>query len=76
MIAGKLQDRGIGISRDHPRFQGSNPANICNRGATGMGVQLEVTRDLRDDLHKVKVIAQAVRAALSNYVTITNHEAM
>ena len=67
MIAGELQDRGIGISKDHPRFQGSNPANICNRGATGMGVQLEVTRDLRDDLQKVKVIASAVRAALLNY---------
>ena len=64
LIGGELQDRGIGVSKDHPRFQGSNPANICNRGATGMGVQLEVTRDLRDDLEKVKVIAQAVRAAL------------
>ena len=67
MIAGELQDGGIGVSSDHPRFQGSNPANICNRGATGMGVQLEVTRDLRDDLQKVKVIARAVRAALLNY---------
>jgi phage replication-related protein YjqB (UPF0714/DUF867 family) len=67
MIAGELQDRGIGISKDHPRFQGSNPANICNRGATGMGVQLEITRDLRDDPHKVNVIARAVRAALLNY---------
>ena len=63
-IAKKLQNRGIGVSKDHPRFLGSNPNNICNRGATGMGVQLEVTRDLRDDLDKVKVIAQAVRAAL------------
>jgi phage replication-related protein YjqB (UPF0714/DUF867 family) len=67
MIAGELQDRGIGFSKDHPRFQGSNPANICNRGATGMGVQLEVTRDLRDDLQKVEMIARAVRAALLNY---------
>ena len=67
MIAGELQDRGIEVSRDHPRFRGSNPANICNRSATGMGVQLEVTRDLRDDLHKVRVIARAVRAALLNY---------
>jgi phage replication-related protein YjqB (UPF0714/DUF867 family) len=67
MIAGELQNRGIGVSKDHPRFQGSNPANICNRGATGMGVQLEVTRDLRDDHKKVKVIARAVRAALLNY---------
>jgi phage replication-related protein YjqB (UPF0714/DUF867 family) len=67
MIARALQDRDIGVSNDHPRFQGSNPANICNRGATGIGVQLEVTRDLRDDLNKVKVIARAVRAALLNY---------
>ena len=67
MIAGELQERGIGVSKDHPRFQGSNPANICNRGTSGMGVQLEVTRDLRDDLQKVKVIARAVRAALLNY---------
>jgi hypothetical protein len=29
-----------------------------------MGVQLEVTRDLRDDLRKVEVISRAVRAAL------------
>jgi phage replication-related protein YjqB (UPF0714/DUF867 family) len=73
MIAGELQDRGIGISKDHPRFQGSNPANICNRGATGMGVQLEVTRDLRDDLHRVKLLARAVRAAIANYEALNNN---
>ena len=66
-IAKKLHERGIGVSKDHPRFQGSNPDNICNRGATGIGVQLEVTRDLRDDLNKVKLIALAVRAALLNF---------
>ena len=67
LIARELEDRGIGASIDHPRFQGSNPDNICNRGATGKGVQLEITRDLRDDLETVKVIAQAVRAALINF---------
>lgn len=67
MIARELEKEGIGVSNNHPRFQGSNPDNICNRGATGIGVQLEITRDLRDDLHKVKGIARAVRAALSNY---------
>jgi len=67
LIAKELQSREIGVSNDHPRFQGSNPDNICNRGATGIGVQLEVTRDLRDDLKKVKTIARAVRAALSNF---------
>ena len=67
LIAKELQNRAIGVSNHHPRFKGSNPANICNRGATGAGVQLEVTRDLRDDLKKVKEIARAVRAALLNF---------
>ncbi len=67
LIARELEDRGVSVSNDHPRFQGTNPENICNRGATGIGVQLEVTRDLRDDLGKVEVIARAVRAALLNF---------
>ncbi len=67
MIAKELQDRGIRISNDHPGFQGSNPDNICNRGATGKGVQLEITRDLRDDLKKVEIISEAVRSALINF---------
>ena len=67
MIAFELQDRAINVSFDHPRFQGSNPDNICNRAATGIGVQLEVTRDLRDDPQKVSLIARAVRNALLNY---------
>ena len=67
LIARELKDRGVGVSDDHPRFQGSNPDNICNRGATGKGVQLEITRDLRDDLKKVEMISEAVRSALLNF---------
>ena len=67
MIAEELQNCAIDISFDHPRFRGSKPDNICNRGSTGIGVQLEVTRDLRDDPQKVESIAQAVRAALSKF---------
>jgi phage replication-related protein YjqB (UPF0714/DUF867 family) len=67
MVANELRNRAINVSHDHPRFQGSNPDNICNRGATGIGVQLEVTRDLRDDPQKIKLIALAVRAALLNF---------
>lgn len=29
------------------RFQGVHPANLCNRAACGMGVQLEISRSLR-----------------------------
>jgi phage replication-related protein YjqB (UPF0714/DUF867 family) len=64
VIADALEAGGIKVSKAHPRFRGVNPDNICNRGRTKMGVQLEVTRDLRDDLRKVEVISRAVRAAL------------
>ena len=35
---------------DDPELQGTNPCNICNRGASGAGVQLEIMRGLRDAL--------------------------
>ena len=67
VIANELKARGIRISKEHPGFQGSNPHNICNRGTSGKGVQLEITRDLRDDLKKVNLIAEAVQAGLMRY---------
>jgi len=63
-IAAELQSRGIGVSLKDARYKGANPDNICNRGRTGKGVQLEITRDLRDDPAKKEIIAEAVRASL------------
>lgn len=63
-IAAELQARGVGVSLKNSRFKGANPGNICNRGRTGKGVQLEITRDLRDDPAKKEIIAEAVRASL------------
>lgn len=34
----------------NPRLQGKSASNICNRGRRGVGVQLEISRDLRDEL--------------------------
>ena len=65
VFANELKSRGIRVSKEHPDFQGSNPHNICNRGTSGKGVQLEITRDLRDDLKKVNLIAEAVQAGLT-----------
>lgn len=64
LIAAELKAAGINACGDHPRFQGVNPDNICNRGATRKGVQLEISRDLRDDPANVERICHAVRAAL------------
>jgi phage replication-related protein YjqB (UPF0714/DUF867 family) len=72
IIAKELDAKGIRVSKEHPGFQGSNPNNICNRGASGKGVQLEITRDLRDDLEKVQLISEAVKAALFHYLMGTH----
>jgi phage replication-related protein YjqB (UPF0714/DUF867 family) len=45
-IAGRLQAAGFDVDR-HPGLQGASSANICNRGTSGQGVQLELTMSLR-----------------------------
>ena len=64
-IAAELEVRGIGVFMKNSRFRGANPDNICNRGRTGKGVQLEITRDLRDDPAKKEIIVEAVRTSLA-----------
>lgn len=65
IIAHALEARSIGVSMEDLRFQGLNPNNICNRGTTKKGVQLEISRDLRDDIGKIEIISVAVAASLS-----------
>ena len=64
-IARELGSKGIAVRRGDGRFEGSNPDNICNRGVTGKGVQLEITRGLRDDMAKRELISDAVRNVLT-----------
>ena len=50
-IRARLTEAGF-VVKESPRtaLQGRNPANICNRGASGAGVQLEISRGLRQKL--------------------------
>lgn len=48
---------------DGHRFPAVNPDNVCNRGARGQGVQLEITHPLRRSRAAVR-LAGAVRGAL------------
>jgi phage replication-related protein YjqB (UPF0714/DUF867 family) len=63
-IADELVSSGIIVPKGHGRFKGLNPDNICNRGANKKGVQMEITRGLRDDFKKRQLISEAVQAAL------------
>jgi len=50
-------------------LQGVSSRNICNKGCRGCGAQLEISRDLRDELkrggEKFAAFASAIRAALT-----------
>ncbi len=46
--------------------RGNHPDNICNRGITGKGVQLEISRPLRDSPQAWSKIAAAVGHALAS----------
>ena len=67
MISYELKSRRIIVPQKNRGFQGIDPNNICNRGANGKGVQLEITRGLRDELKSRCEIAEAVRTALAKY---------
>ncbi len=40
----------IALTNDKPEFQGLSIHNICNKGKSGRGVQLELTRSLRETM--------------------------
>ena len=48
LLTAALTSAGFDV-RQHPdpRLQGLEPDNVCNRGTTGRGVQLELSRSLR-----------------------------
>lgn len=50
-IRDRLQTVGFATEfHSNPALQGLDPHNICNRGRQGHGVQLEISRKLRDEL--------------------------
>ena len=71
-IAESLDLAGIrAVTTDH-RFPAIHPQNIVNRGASGRGVQLEITHPLRRDPTRVTHVAAAVRQALQPLLTMAH----
>jgi phage replication-related protein YjqB (UPF0714/DUF867 family) len=62
-VAIELRQAGVNVQNDGHNFQATDPNNICNRGQSNRGVQLEFTRALRRSANAQRV-AEAVRAAL------------
>lgn len=62
-VAARLQAAGIGCEQAPPELAGADPRNVCNRGRSGKGVQLEVSHELRRSPRR-KMLVSAVREAL------------
>jgi phage replication-related protein YjqB (UPF0714/DUF867 family) len=62
-IARSLAQAGLSYLTDGHRFPGADPRNICNRGRSGAGVQLELSDRVRKG-GDWSGLALAVRAAL------------
>ncbi|MCP4626670.1 MAG: poly-gamma-glutamate hydrolase family protein [bacterium] len=67
VIVKALKAAGITVADRNAKYQGLNSKNICNRGVTGKGAQLEISRGLRDDLDSVHTLCDAIHAALQRY---------
>ncbi|MBT3177066.1 MAG: poly-gamma-glutamate hydrolase family protein [Desulfobacula sp.] len=62
-----LEKLNIKILRQKNRFPGTHPDNICNKGIRKKGVQLEISRSLRDDIQKLFLISNAIRKVLKTF---------
>jgi len=62
-VAEALATAEVPCQTEGHRFPGRQASNICNRGATGMGVQVELTDPVREGRLEPAVV-KAIRAAL------------
>jgi phage replication-related protein YjqB (UPF0714/DUF867 family) len=63
-IALALAETGFSCLTEGHRFPGIDPCNICNRGRSGAGVQIELSEDLRK-AGDWSVLAAAIRNLLA-----------
>lgn len=66
--ADELAAAGFPAATGGHRFPGRDPANICNRTARGVGMQIELSRALRDRLRDSAVDRQAAATAVSRAI--------
>lgn len=65
ILTASLGAEGVKVKRALPRLCGTGPTNPCNRGLTGAGVQIEISRGLRGSDQEGALI-RAVRNVLTD----------
>jgi len=70
-IGDALHKSGFPVLFDPPKFNGIHPDNICNRGVTKAGVQLEIPLSLREEFRSTPALEASfihcLRAAIASY---------
>lgn len=70
-IKQQLEEVGFETRLPTEGLMGTDPQNICNRGKLRQGVQLEISRKVRDlfrnDKDRLRIFAEAVRRAIDSY---------
>jgi phage replication-related protein YjqB (UPF0714/DUF867 family) len=66
-VGDALKQAEFAVTTDHD-LPGIEPNNICNRGRTGAGVQLEIPKSLRKELLKDSSRLQAFAAAVQRAI--------
>ena len=70
-LADELADRGFDVREPEPELAGTNAKNICNCGKLGHGLQVEISKALRDRLRddedQRSSFVNAVRVVLLEY---------
>jgi phage replication-related protein YjqB (UPF0714/DUF867 family) len=64
LIAEALACEGLKAKLSGHKFTGASPTNVCNRGRTGAGAQLELTAALRSSSVAVEGVVRSVREVL------------
>jgi len=65
-LAGAIRDAGVPVFTDGHDYPGTNPKNICNRGASSQGVQLELTDAARGGQRESQMIDNIRSVLLEN----------
>jgi len=61
-----IRDTGIAVSSQDHAYPGTHSMNVCNRGRSGRGVQLEMSDALRGGAGEIAVV-EATRAVLNEF---------
>lgn len=64
IIAEALRAAGCTVRKDGHTYPGEDSGNICNRGRTAKGVQLELSKALRERADDLRRFTDAVRSVL------------